>query len=276
MALEEREERADVDLLASAPAFARLAISVYFRALGWGVNVTLRTADGALRLVLTGEGADALAAEVRDQLKRLLGISDIEARLGRIPEPPPPAANGNGVHADQLALLKELGAELLARSAEVEGEAPAHPAYERILTSLAPDEARILRLMVLEGPRAAVDVRTWRPLDVGSDLIAQGLTMIGQEAGTRFADSVPAYLDNLHRLGLIWFSRDPIEDLSAYQVLEAQPAIQDAMDRAGRARMIRRSIRLTTFGRDFCDTCLPLDTGEIEALSDERLPRRRA
>ena len=53
----------------------------------------------------------------------------------------------------------------------VEEDEEAHPAYERILTSLAPDEARILRLIAVEGARAAVDVRTWRPLDEGSELV---------------------------------------------------------------------------------------------------------
>lgn len=271
MAVEDSEERAEVDLLASAPALVRLAILAYVRALGWGANVTIRTVDGALRLVLTGEGADALAHEVRHRLKQLVGVTEIEARLGRIPEPPGPGANGNGngARADQIAVLKERGAELLARSAEVDDEPLAHPAYERILTSLAPDEARVLRLLCVEGPRVAVDVRTWRPLDISSDLVAQGLSMIGQEAGARFADRVPAYLDNLHRLGLIWFSREPVDDLGAYQVLEAQPHVEEAMRRAGRARTIRRAIRLTAFGRDFCETCLPLDTAGFLALRDE-------
>jgi hypothetical protein len=270
MALEEAEERANTDLLATAPALVRVAVTAYLRTLGWGLGVTVKMVDGTLRLVLTGQGADALATEVREQIKRLVGVSDLEARLRRLPDPPPePGENGNGHRADQIAVLKERGAELLARSAEVDDDEPAHPAYERILTSLAPDEARILRLMCVEGSRAAVDIRTWRPLDVGSELVEQGLSMIGQEAGCRHMDRVPAYLDNLHRLGLIWFSREQLDDLSAYQVLEAQPEVQEALDKAGRARTIRRSVHLTSFGHDFCQTCLPLDTAEFLALQDE-------
>jgi Abortive infection alpha len=270
MALEEAEERANTDLLATAPALVRIAVTAYVRTLGWGLGVTVKMVDGTLRLVLTGQGADALASEVREQIKRLVGVTDLEARLGRLPEPPPePGENSNGHRADQLAVLKERGAELLARSADVEDDEPAHPAYERILTSLAPDEARILRLMCVEGSRAAVDIRTWRPLDVGSELVEQGLSMIGQEAGCRHINRVPAYLDNLHRLGLIWFSREQLDDLSAYQVLEAQPEVQQALEKAGRARTIRRSVHLTSFGHDFCETCLPLDTAGFLALQDE-------
>jgi len=91
------------------------------------------------------------------------------------------------------------------------------------------------------------------------------LTMIAAQAGCRHPDRVPAYLNNLHRLGLIWFSKEPIEDAAAYQVLEAQPEVLAAIKRAPRARTVQRSIRLTPFGRDFCEACLPLETGVPEA-----------
>ena len=39
--------------------------------------------------------------------------------------------------------------------------------------------------------------------------------------------------------------------------------------RAGRAKSVHRSVRLTPFGSDFCDTCLPLHTDELEALPRE-------
>ncbi len=90
--------------------------------------------------------------------------------------------------------------------------------------------------------------------------------MIGAEAGCRHVDRVHAYLNNLFRLGLIWFSREPVGDGLRYQVLEAQPEVLEAMRRAGRGRTVRRSIVLTPFGRDFCEVCLPMDTGELEAL----------
>ena len=268
--LEELEERGNSDLLAAAPGLVRIAITAYLRTIGWSVQLSIKTANGALRLVLTGDGAQALvegmSSQLREQLKRLLGVTDIEARLGRIPEARNPDSDNGGPQSPSA--LKERGAELLARSAEVDGADDAHPAYERILTSLAPDEARILRLMCLEGARAAVDVRTWRPLDVGSELVEPGLTMIGQQAGCRHLDRIPAYLNNLYRLGLIWFSRESLDDLAAYQVLEAQPDVQRAMKRAGRGKTVRRSVHLTPFGRDFCEVCLPLDTAGFLAVKD--------
>jgi hypothetical protein len=133
-----------------------------------------------------------------------------------------------------------------------------HPAYARILDDLAPDEGRILRLLVLAGPQPSVDVRAGLPM--ASQLVAPGRNMIGAQAGCRHLDRVPAYLNNLYRLGLVWFSRESLEDPGLYQVLEAQPEVVEAMRKAGRTgRTVRRSILLTPFGRDFCETCLPVD-----------------
>ena len=193
---------------------------------------------------------------MRDGARKVLGLAQIEI--------------GDGRSLGEGGPLRERGAELLNRSAELDDQAGAHPAYDRILTQLAPDEARILRLLATEGPQAAVDVRTWRPFGIGSRVIAPGLSMIGRHAGCMRPERVPAYLANLFRLGLIWFSREPIRDPSRYQVLEAQPEVIEATKEAGRASTVRRSIALTPFGEHFCEFCLPLDTAEFEAVTGSR------
>jgi hypothetical protein len=83
---------------------------------------------------------------------------------------------------------------------------------------------------------------------------------------------VPAYLNNLFRLGLIWFSKEPLRDSQEYQVLEAQPDVLAALHSVKFAKVVRRSIRLTPFGEDFCRTCLVDDaTAEFpeHGLPDE-------
>jgi hypothetical protein len=69
-------------------------------------------------------------------------------------------------------------------------------------------------------------------------------------------DDIPAYLNNLFRLGLIWFSRERLPDPRGYQLLEAQPEVADALASAAHTRTVRRSINLTPFGRDFSELCL--------------------
>lgn len=210
-----------MSLLDETPGLVRIAAGAWLRTLSW----TAQTSLAAARSVL---GEEPPAPET--------------------PAPAPPPAPS----------LRDRGAELLSRSADIDAEDDAHPAYAQILDQLAPDEARILRHLCADGAQPAVDVRVGKVPLIGSELVAPGLSMIGAGAGVRHLDRVPAHLNNLYRLGLIWFSREPLEDPLAYQVLEAQPDVLAAMRAAGRgARTVRRSILLTPFGADFCDVCLP-------------------
>ena len=101
--------------------------------------------------------------------------------------------------------------------------------------------------------------------------MASGLTMIGARAGVRRGDDVPAYLNNLFRLGLVWFSGEQVEDPMDYQVLEAQPEVLEAMHSVRFARLVRRSIHLTPFGTNFCQTCL-VDPDQVADLPEHGAP----
>ncbi len=172
-----------------------------------------------------------------------------------------------------LPTLKESGADLMRRSRDVWNDEEAHPAYGRILSELAPDEGRVLVLLLSKGPQPSVDVRTGGPVGMlSSRLIAPGLTMIGSRAGLRHTDQVPAYLNNLFRLGLVWFSRETLRDVHQYQVVEAQPDVLAAMHSVRYAKVVRRSIHLTPFGEDFCKACLVLDAGEVADLPKHAQP----
>jgi hypothetical protein len=226
-------EPADASLVRLGVGLARLYASAWWRAAGWSFGMA----------------------------RQALGVADARAREATSrPGPRGDSARSGG--AGPSSSLRERGAELLRRSADVRIADDTHPAYERILGDLAPDEGRILRLLASEGPQPAVDVRTARPLNIGSKLVAPGLSMIAEQAGCRRRDRTHAYLNNLYRLGLIWFSRERLEDPRSYQVLEAQPDVVGALRRAGRATTVRRSIHLTPFGEDFCQLCLPLDGTE--------------
>jgi hypothetical protein len=107
-----------------------------------------------------------------------------------------------------------------------------------------------------------VDIRAANLIGVGSQLIASGLNMIGAQAGLRRRERVPAYLDNLLRLGLISLSDEALDDPIAYQVLEAQPDVLGTLKETPRAKTVHRSIGLTPFGSDFCRVCLPLEATE--------------
>ena len=257
------------------PGLVRIGASAWWRTTRWSVNTSVRVGTRVARFAASGQAPADLFREsgtdLRVWLRRFLDVVDesASAAAGGDGAAPAPAAgyerNGDGRNGH--VPLRERGAELLRQSADVRFDDDCHPAYERILEEMAPDEARILRHMCQNGPQAAVDVRTGGPIGlVNSQLVAPGLTMVARAAGCRRADRVHAYLNNLHRLGMIWFSRETLEDQAAYQVLEAQPEVTEAMERAGRGRTVRRSIHLTPFGEDFCNAALPLTTTEIDAL----------
>jgi hypothetical protein len=259
----------DVDLIRAAPVLARLAFAAWVRATGWTLQASLSASSRVVRGAANGESPATILRDVesglRDYVRQLLGIE--QNGDGGDDAEPVDAEVVEEEDALTIEQLRERGRDLLRRSADVYYEDEAHPAYARILQDLAPDEARILRLLAREGPQPAVDVRTAGPLAIArSEMVAPGLNMIGQAAGIRHNDRLKAYLDNLYRLGLIWFSREPLQDPLEYQVLEAQPEVAEAMDEAGRGKTVRRSIHLTDFGEDFCGLVLPEDTAELKAI----------
>jgi hypothetical protein len=213
-------------------------------------------AGGTARKVaesVPGAGAALRVVEGSEVVRRVADVvaSPATSRTADVRALPHPDGNG---HESTLAAR---GEALLHRSRDVHYEEDAHPAYERLLDSLAPDEARILRMMLLGGPQPAVDVRTGGPLGlISSRLLAPGLNMIGARAGLRYVERVPSYLTNLNRLGLIWFSRETLRDPMRYQVLEAQPEVLEAIHSVRQAKIIRRSIHLTPFGEGFCRASL--------------------
>jgi hypothetical protein len=252
-----RREESPVDMLAG---LARLAAGAWLRSAIWGLGTSVRLA----RATLDPQEATRLARELSDGLRGyardVLGVAELDERIrSLVPTPAGQRMDDDGQTMSSEA-LRDYGAELLRRSADVEVDDDSHPAYARILEQMAPDEARILRLLVTEGDQPAVDVRSSPLLGLGSQVVAEGLTMIGQEAGLRQVQRVASYLNNLYRLGLIWFSKEPIEDPVRYQVLEAQPEELSAIKGSGRAKAVQRSVRLTPFGHDFCLACLPVDS----------------
>ncbi len=237
------------ELLQAAPGLARIAANMARQGASEIANAYVEGASRVVRAASQGEStADAVqetTAELRAYLRELIGVEE-----GSRSKPTSGDASAEA--------LRNRGEELLRRSADVSVDVDSHPAYMRILDALAPDEARILRFLAREGEQPSVDVRAGLPF--ASELVAQGCTMIAEEAGCRHADRVYAYLNNLNRLGLVWFSREALRDARRYQVLEAQSEVTDALEKGGRtARTVRRSIVLTPFGEDFCAICLPLE-----------------
>ena len=163
--------------------------------------------------------------------------------------------------------LRERGAELLRQSADVERSDGAHPAYARILEELPPDEARILRLLALEGPQPSVDVRSSQLIGSARSWSPRG-SHDRPQAGCRHPERVNAYLNNLNRLGLIWFSQAADRGSDRLPGARGPAGGADAFKATSRAKTVQRSIQLTPFGRDFCEVCLPLERDDQPVPDD--------
>jgi hypothetical protein len=267
------------------PGIARIVAATTARSMAWTAGSSVRSGRLLAKALTDRKAAEELVQEVADDLAvASRAVSDVARAVAEgvpvsralldggaalaavIPEPFHPP------EPDHEPTLRERGERLLERSRDVWSDEEPHPAYARILDDLAPDEARILLHMLRSGPQPAVDVRTGGPVGlVSSTLVASGLSMIGARAGVRYGDEVPAYLNNLFRLGLVWFSGEQVEDPMDYQVLEAQPDVLAALHSVRFPRIVRRSIHLTPFGLNFCRTCL-VDPAEMPGLPEHGAP----
>jgi hypothetical protein len=264
----------------AAPGIARVAAVSALQAASWGIGASIAGANYVARRALDGEPAAAIvqdaAKDLRGAALRALGVQvdggpNLSLTIG---------GNGTdrtGAPGATTRDLQKRGEELMRRSNDVHVVEDTHPAFARILSEITPDEARILRFLFLEGAQPALDIRTWRPLGIGSELVADAMNMVGEHAGLRNTDRIDLYLTNLSRLGLVVFSREPVSNPTRYQVIEAQPKVAAALKAAGRApKLVQRSIRLTPFGEEFVRTCLPLNGRTGPPTGPRPLPGGRA
>jgi hypothetical protein len=258
--------------LTTGTSLVRLAATAYWRAasttVGSGVSIARRALDEAAAGAPPQDVVSAAFDETLDNVRRILGVTDLEERVGRtsvarpverVPQPQGELPPRRAERRD----LRERGAELLARSAELDDGEELHPAFEAILDELAPDEARILRLLRDDGPQPILDIQEVNALGRPVRLLARRVSMLAERAGCRRSDEVGLHLDNLTRLGLVEVLDEALED-GDYQLLDAQPRVTEAREKIGvglRIRSLRQTLRLTDLGAALCESCLPVTGG---------------
>jgi hypothetical protein len=220
-----------------------------------------------VRRAVAGQPATAIMQDAANDLRGLAWKA-----LGVIGPPGVASSGGDRARGATNEDLRRRGTDLMRRSNDVHVVEDTHPAYARILSEITPDEARVLRFLYVDGPQPSIDIRTFRPFGIGSELVADGLNMIAEHAGCRNVDRIHPYLTNLSRLGLIEFSKEQVSNPQRYQVVEAQPKVTEAMKRAGRMpKAVHRSIFLSEFGKEFCRACLPVgDVRVVDGVGNGR------
>ncbi|WP_280457398.1 Abi-alpha family protein [Nocardia carnea] len=234
---------------------ARVAASVVSGTARWGVHTALDVTETVVRGSMAGQPPAEIRTDatrqIREALRLALGVTATE-----------PSATASPTERS----LREQGAALLRLAASTRAPDEGHPAFARILAELTSDEARILRLLRLDGPQPTVTVRGGRSSrrlrrsgEARSGADDLGVSMIGEHAGLRYPERTQRYLNNLRRVGLIETLSEPVGTPERYQLLEAQPAVAELLKQAGgRGKLQHRGIALTSFGEEFVQTSLPL------------------
>ncbi|WP_028477669.1 Abi-alpha family protein [Nocardia sp. CNY236] len=239
----------------AATGVARVAWTAVSELTSWGLGTAAGVTATVVRRSVEGAPPSEVfaeaEAEVRTAVRSALGLPSVG-------QPPAP---------ERVPTLREQGAALLRLSASARSEEDNHPAFASILAELTPDEARVLRLLHLDGPQPSIDIRTGRSRGFGAERrVVTMLTVLGEQAGLRFPNRIQQYLTNLRRLGLVEHTRESVDNPNRYQLLEAQAPARQALKRSGfGTKVIYRSVVLTDFGADFVRTCLPVVVGDDQA-----------
>ena len=190
---------------------------------------------------------------------------DVKERLKGVPEerriPPDPTVVVPALLALSYSMekdnLRNMYANLLAKSMDSATAGGVHPSFVDVVTQLTPDEGRML------GALAVNDAHFYDIyfLGVGTRDYVEEKVGVSELFGIAKCETVDSErqalaISNLERLELIVFEPEerPAGGFSAVGIV--QPYIQRLVARNGVTKISVRNCRLTAFGRGFCSCCV--------------------
>lgn len=166
--------------------------------------------------------------------------------------------------------LRSAMSELLHRSSGSDTRQGKEYLFGTIISQLVPDEARILAALSSGRRFAVVDVLTKQVGRSHSRTVLANASTVGAAARVSLPDNVPTYLSRLHSFGLIEFSPS-VDGLDGqFAALNDDPAVRAARSEAdgkfGSAKVARKSVLLSSLGREFWSAAAPAP-GDLDRLS---------
>lgn len=171
--------------------------------------------------------------------------------------------------------LREMYANLLATSLDVDTCKYAHPSFVDIIKGMSPDEAKIMRLFATSSRFPVIDVRAGNTGESTYQTIVRNFSFIGREAGCDHPVLTQSYLDNMVRFGLLRFPSQ--EGMGAplmaapntYEPLENASELADVKAKIDADENLavefgRSYVEVTTFGKQFCQACV-IEKGLLES-----------
>lgn len=156
--------------------------------------------------------------------------------------------------------LREMYANLLASSMNIDKKTSVHPAFVDIIKQLCPDEAKLLKYLSDKEGQPLIDIHLIQSKNREYSISLQNFTSIA-DGICENSLKISFYLDNLARLKLLDISDDrSLADDSEYKPLENHPLVKQIMNTQlpeGKSYEIKRhSFKLTAFAYDFIKVCL--------------------
>lgn len=156
--------------------------------------------------------------------------------------------------------LRDMYANLLATSMNVDTKYKVHPAFVEIIKQLNPDEAKFLRSLNKSRLYPLIDVRLQSPSagggynDLRKNVTIQGYDVVENK------DQIGSYLDNLDRLGLIIIEDSHLINDHLYdttiKLIEETMSIPKVTSDGWKRIYNKHLFELTDFGKLFIDVVI--------------------
>lgn len=215
-----------------------------------GVGKLVERLPGASVVVRGARAAEDAALQLlRDRLER------VDETTLEQPD------SGDPSRGPDQALAQQMRA-LLERSADQSREQAQHDYFHWILGQLMPDEARILSALADGSAYALVHLGAGPALGGLGRRVLDNFSNVGKAAGVFWPELTQRYIRHLRDLDLVESGpEDPAMKLK-YELIESDSAFRAAAERIGkqpgtRARPMRRTLKLSSVGRQFWDACNP-------------------
>ncbi len=168
--------------------------------------------------------------------------------------------------------LRAAMSELLDRSVEDSRISNREYLYGNIISQLVPDEARILAALSDGTKFAVVDVVA-KP-GIGRNnarTVLANASSVGRLAGVTSLDNVSTYITRLNSFGLVHLLPEDPALITQYEILATEADVQAAeasieAGRAGSPKLVRKTLVLSQFGRQFWQASAPTTADPRPAL----------
>lgn len=194
----------------------------------------------------------------------------VAEKLKGIPEEnivtPEPSVVGPALEALRFTgnnvTLSELYANLIANSMDKDTIKKAHPGFVEIIKNMTSDEGLILKIFEPNDNKPIMDINLKLKTGTGGERkVVSHFSNIGAEAGCKYPELTPQYIDNLCRLGLLQIPAGRyLFGPNAYDVLiktkEYDRLKEDFDTELTALTEIKRYVELTELGIQFKEACV--------------------